>query len=74
MQVRKLTRNNQVTVPKTVRNELDLEEGDYVEFEIEEGKVLVKKFEGDRETLQLGKGKDDDSLEESIGVGDWQCR
>ncbi|MHA3790994.1 AbrB/MazE/SpoVT family DNA-binding domain-containing protein [Rhizorhabdus wittichii] len=43
MDVSKLTAKNQVTIPADVRQQLGVKSGDHVAFEVEDGKVIVRK-------------------------------
>jgi AbrB family looped-hinge helix DNA binding protein len=41
MTLSKITRNYQVSIPKTVRDALGLQEGDYVEVEERDGEIVM---------------------------------
>lgn len=43
----KVSAKNLTTVPKPVRNFLDVGAGDRVEWHVEDGKIVVKKADGD---------------------------
>lgn len=43
MDVSKLTAKNQVTIPADVRQRLGVKSGDHVAFEVDGGKVIVRK-------------------------------
>ena len=43
MYITKITRGNQVTIPKEVREFLKVKEGDYIVFIIEDDKVILRK-------------------------------
>lgn len=43
----KVSEKNLTTVPKSVRNFLDVGEGDRVEWHVEDGQVVVKKADPD---------------------------
>ena len=43
MDVSKLTAKNQVTIPADVRQRLGVKSGDHVAFEVDDGKVIVRK-------------------------------
>ncbi len=43
MVMAKVTYKGQVTIPKTVRQQLGIEDGDSVLFQFEEGKVIMKR-------------------------------
>jgi len=45
MPVVKITRNYQLTIPKSIRERLGLKEGDIVEIYQEEDKIIIKKLE-----------------------------
>lgn len=63
-----LTQKGQVTIPKQVRVALGLKAGDEVDFDIDDGKVLVsKKFKRlpfEKWSGYLGKFKTDKLMEE----------
>ncbi|MHB1629577.1 MAG: AbrB/MazE/SpoVT family DNA-binding domain-containing protein [Bacilli bacterium] len=42
MSLGKITRNGQVTIPKSIRKELNLEEGDYVEIVRQDGGIVLR--------------------------------
>ena len=54
MGISKITRNNQVTIPKDVRELRDLKEGDKVIFAIEGDRVDVVKV--DKDVLRAARG------------------
>lgn len=43
----KVSEKNLTTVPKPVRNFLDVGEGDRIEWHVEDGKIVVKKVESE---------------------------
>jgi len=43
----KISQKNLTTVPKPVRNFLDVGAGDRVEWQVEDGKIIVEKFVDD---------------------------
>ncbi|MDS0477820.1 AbrB/MazE/SpoVT family DNA-binding domain-containing protein [Natrinema sp. 1APR25-10V2] len=43
----KISEKNLTTVPKPVRNFLDVGEGDRIEWHVENGQIVVKKLETD---------------------------
>ena len=43
MVMAKVTYKGQVTIPKTIRQQLGIEDGDSVLFQFEEGKVIMKR-------------------------------
>ncbi|SDY18533.1 AbrB/MazE/SpoVT family DNA-binding domain-containing protein [Halobellus clavatus] len=45
----KISSKNLTTVPKPVRNFLDVGAGDRVEWQVEDGRIIVKKCDGDEE-------------------------
>ena len=48
----KVTRKGQVTIPHQIRSILTLRGGDEVVFEIDEGKIVLRKKEGSIENLK----------------------
>ncbi|MEE8168287.1 MAG: AbrB/MazE/SpoVT family DNA-binding domain-containing protein [Candidatus Hydrothermarchaeales archaeon] len=40
-----VTRNTQITIPKKIREKLEIKIGDKVDIRIEDGKIVVKKIE-----------------------------
>ncbi|PSN94363.1 AbrB family transcriptional regulator [Candidatus Marsarchaeota G2 archaeon ECH_B_2] len=52
----KVTRNFQVTVPAEIRRTLGIKQGDWLEFDTESDKIIVRKLVGDRvRTIRLGR-------------------
>ena len=47
MVIVKVTRNSQITIPKDIREKLDIKEGDIVEIRTELGKIVIEKIEND---------------------------
>ncbi|WP_336022322.1 AbrB/MazE/SpoVT family DNA-binding domain-containing protein [Halobellus salinisoli] len=43
----KISEKNLTTVPKPVRNFLDVGAGDRVEWHVEDGRIIVEKFDSD---------------------------
>ncbi len=46
MKFSKLTAKYQTTIPKSIRNKLNLQPGDYIQFRELNGQVIVNKVEG----------------------------
>lgn len=63
----KVTRKGQVTIPKTIREELGIEPGDDVEFTRTTDGVLIRK-EANREGIEKWRGviKTDETVEERM--------
>jgi antitoxin PrlF len=52
----KVTRNFQVTVPAEIRRTLGIKQGDWLEFDAESDKIIVRKLGEDRvRTIRLGR-------------------
>ncbi len=73
MTTRKVTRNNQITIPKKYREELGIEVGDLIEIEKDDGKIVITKHTDDRRRIQLGKKLPPEEIEELIEEGREDC-
>ncbi len=66
-----LTQKSQVTIPKDIRETMGLKPGDEVEFDIEDGQVLLhKKLKKDiieKYIGYLGKGSTEEAMRELRG-------
>ncbi|MEM0023499.1 MAG: AbrB/MazE/SpoVT family DNA-binding domain-containing protein [Thermofilaceae archaeon] len=60
----KVTRNYQVTIPVEVREALGIREGDYVEFELQDGVALLKPVRRKWSTIKLGSALSVEEIEE----------
>lgn len=40
----KITGKGQVTIPKAIRETLDIEEGDYISYEVRDNEIAIKKL------------------------------
>lgn len=73
MSLSKVTRNCQITIPAKVRKALGIHEGDYVDVEEEEGRIVIKKLERERKTIRLGKELEVEEVEREIEKGAEEC-
>ncbi|QPG51216.1 AbrB/MazE/SpoVT family DNA-binding domain-containing protein [Saccharolobus solfataricus] len=62
--ISKVTRNFQVTIPYEIRKVLGIKEGDYIEFAIENGKVMIKPVRKVWSTIRLGREVTVEEIEE----------
>ena len=62
--ISKVTRNYQITIPYEIRQLLNIKEGEYVEFEIEGDKVIIKPIRKKWTTTKLGKKISVEEMEE----------
>jgi len=42
MEVMKIKRNYQITIPRNLREKVHLQEGDYIEFDVQDGCIILK--------------------------------
>ena len=62
--ISKVTRNYQVTIPHEIRQFLNIKEGEYIEFEIEGDKVIIKPLRRKWTATTLGKRISIEEIEE----------
>ena len=62
--ISKVTRNYQVTIPYEIRQFLNIKEGEYIEFEIEGDKVVIRPLRRKWTTITLGKEISVEEIEE----------
>lgn len=60
----KVTRNYQVTIPAAVREALGIREGDYVEFELQDGVAVLRPVRRKWSTVRLGRRLSVEEIEE----------
>jgi AbrB family looped-hinge helix DNA binding protein len=65
----KVTRNYQVTIPASIRNRLNIHEGDILEFHIEDDKIIIKKASTVRPRIRLGRRLTVEEIERDIERG-----
>jgi AbrB family looped-hinge helix DNA binding protein len=65
----KVTRNYQVTIPASIRNRLSIHEGDILEFQIEDDKIIIKKASSVRPRIRLGRRLTVEEIERDIERG-----
>jgi len=73
MPVTKVTRNYQITIPAEMRKALGIKEGELLEVELEDGRIIIKKLKKERKTLRLGKKMTPEEIEKSIEEGMKEC-
>jgi AbrB family looped-hinge helix DNA binding protein len=69
MPVTKVTRNYQITIPKEIREKLGINVGDVLIFDIEGGKIVLRKEKLELPVLKGGKNLTVEKIEESIRKG-----
>jgi len=45
IEVRRINKRGQITIPKKIREKAGIKEGDYVEISVENGKIIIRKVE-----------------------------
>jgi len=73
MPVTKVTRNYQITIPAEIRKALGIKEGELLEVELENGKIIIKRLKKERKTLKLNKKLSPEEIEKSIEEGMKEC-
>ena len=73
MPVTKVTRNYQITIPVEIRKALGIREGELLEVELENGKIVIKRLKKERKTLKLNKKLSPEEIEKSIEEGMKEC-
>lgn len=73
MPVTKVTRNYQITIPASVRRSLKIREGEMLEVEVEQDRIVIRKLDERRRTLRLGKKLSPEEIEQSIEEGLSEC-
>jgi len=73
MPITKVTRNYQITIPAEIRNALGIREGELLEVELENGKIVIKRLKKERKTLKLNKKISPEEIEESMEEGMKEC-
>jgi len=66
MQLTKVTRNYQITLPKEVREKLNISVGDVLEVRVEGDLIVIRKVSRKRKRIRLGKKLTVESVERSI--------
>lgn len=77
MQIIKVSRNNQITLPRKLRDKLHITPGEYLEIEESDGKIIlqpVKVIPSDQayfytEEWQAGEAEADSDIEEGRTIG-----
>ena len=72
MELTKVTRNYQITIPSEVRKKLGINVGDVLIVEVENGKIVLKKSDLELPMLPGGKGLTVEEIEKKIlkGLGE----
>ncbi|UXD21768.1 AbrB family transcriptional regulator [Ignicoccus pacificus DSM 13166] len=67
-EVVKVTRNYQITIPATIRKNLNIKEGDYVKvvYDEKEGVIKIYPIKRKRRTIKLGKRVSPENIETLI--------
>ncbi|MEZ0345359.1 MAG: AbrB/MazE/SpoVT family DNA-binding domain-containing protein [Infirmifilum sp.] len=66
----RVTRSNQVTIPKDVREALGIREGDLLEVYVDErGRIVMEKVRGERLRLALGRSLTLEEIDRLIARG-----
>ena len=73
MPITKVTRNYQITIPVEIRKALGIREGELLEVELENGKIIIKRLKKERKTLKLNKKLSPEEIEKSIEEGMKEC-
>ncbi len=73
MPITKVTRNYQITIPAEIRKALGIKEGELLEVELENGKIIIKRLKKERKTLKLNKKLSPEEIEKSIEEGMKEC-
>jgi len=58
-----------ITIPKKLREKLDINVGDMLVLDVEGDKIILRKEELELSILKGGKGLSDEKIEESIKKG-----
>jgi len=69
MPATKVTRNYQITIPKEIREQLGINVGDILVFNIEGSKIVLRKERLELPVLKGGKDLTVEKIEESIRKG-----
>jgi AbrB family looped-hinge helix DNA binding protein len=69
VEIVKVTRNAQVTIPKSVREALGIKEGDTVKISIVNGKIVVEKVKYTWPKIRLGKKITNKDVDSAILAG-----
>ncbi|USS39808.1 AbrB/MazE/SpoVT family DNA-binding domain-containing protein [Thermococcus aggregans] len=73
MPITKVTRNYQITIPAEIRKALGIKEGELLEVELENGKIVIKRLKKERKTLKLNKKLSPEEIEKVIEEGMEEC-
>lgn len=62
----KVTRNYQITIPASIRNKINLKEGDILEVYLNGDEIVLRKVKSERPRIRLGKKLYPEEIEEAI--------
>lgn len=65
----KVTRNYQVTIPSSIREVINIKEGDILEVSVENDKIILKKVESKRPRIRLNRKLSIEDIERDIEEG-----
>lgn len=66
----KVTRNYQITIPASIRDKINLKEGDIVEVYLNGDEIIIRKAKSERPRIRLGKKLTVEAIEEIISHGE----
>jgi AbrB family looped-hinge helix DNA binding protein len=66
----KVTRNYQITIPASIRDKINLKEGDIVEVYLNGDEIVIRKAKSERPRIKLGKKLTVEEIEEIIERGE----
>ncbi|BAB65851.1 AbrB/MazE/SpoVT family DNA-binding domain-containing protein [Sulfurisphaera tokodaii] len=66
----KVTRNYQITIPASIRNKINLKEGDILEVYLNGDEIVLRKVKSERPRIRLGKKLYPEEIEEAIERGE----
>ena len=69
MRLTKVTRNYQITLPKEVRDKLNISIGDILEVRVEGEQIVIRKVARKRKRIKLGKKLTVEEIERAIKEG-----
>jgi len=73
MPVTKVTRNYQITLPAEIRKALGIKEGELLDVELDNDRIVIKRFKKERPTLKLGRSITPEEIEKAIEEGMEEC-
>ncbi|CAD5244098.1 AbrB/MazE/SpoVT family DNA-binding domain-containing protein [Thermococcus camini] len=73
MNVTKVTRNYQITIPAEIRKALGIREGELLEVHLEGDRIVLKRLERKRKRLRIGRKLPPEEIEKAIEEGMKEC-